>query len=138
MANTIPGTRRREAGPRRLLLLLLLVLMAAGCGGDLAVAPPVDLDRGRAVLRDALDAWKGGQPYDALAGGTPPIRVADEDWLAGLRLTSYRIDPKDQLVGAMLRCPVSLSLKDKAGKTVKKRACYNVTTSPAPAVIRQD
>jgi hypothetical protein len=136
MTTGIPGTWPRGAGSRR--PLLLLVLMVPGCGGGQPVAPPVDPDRGRAVLREALDAWKGGKPHDSLAGQTPPIRVADEDWLTGLRLTSYQIDPKDQVTGDALRCPVTLSLKDKAGTAIKKRVSYNVTTSPSPSVIRQD
>lgn len=118
--------------------LLLYALLAAGCGGAGAVAPPVDPDQARAVLRSTLDAWKAGRPHDAPGPESPPVRVADEEWLAGARLVAYEPLPKDQVVGVALRCPVKLTVQDRAGKTIKKTVTYNVTTAPTPAVIRQD
>jgi hypothetical protein len=114
------------------------LVLASGCGVGVAVSPPVDAEQGRVVLREVLDAWKAGKTCDDLAGQSPPIRVADEDWLAGFRLVSYETAPKDQLIGDVLRCTVSLSLKDKAGKAVKKRVAFNIATAPSPSVIRQD
>jgi len=135
MFKTINDNRLHAA---RLAAGLLMLMMAPGCGGGRTEAPPVDADQGRVVLRNALDAWKSGKPSDSLAGETPPVRVADEDWLAGMQLVSYEIDPKDKLIGDVLRCPVALSLKEKTGKGVKKRVYYNVATAPSPSVIRQD
>ncbi|MHC5543833.1 hypothetical protein ACYOEI_36865, partial [Singulisphaera rosea] len=79
-----------------------------------------------------------GKTSASLAEQSPPIRVADEDWVAGLQLVSYEVDSKDQLVGDVLRCPASHSLKEKSGKATKKRVYFNITTAPTASVIRQD
>ncbi|WP_422926165.1 hypothetical protein [Singulisphaera sp. PoT] len=119
--------------------VLLLALVFSGCGvGGQPMSPPVDPDKGRNVLREVLDAWKDGKPYETFTAQGASTRVADEDWLEGQTLVAFEVDTKDQLIGDVLRCPVSLSLKDKGGKGSKKRVYYNVTTAPTPSVIRQD
>lgn len=139
MPTDMPRAIHGRSRPCRIIGPSLLILaMTTGCSETTPVAPPVDAERGRAVLRDTLDAWKKGTSTDSLAGQSPPIRVADEDWVAGMQLVSYEIDPKDQVVGDVLRSPVALSLKDESGKSVNKRVYYNVATAPSPSVIRQD
>jgi hypothetical protein len=119
------------------LLLLLGLVFAPGCGGS-----PPSKEANPAVAREALattlKAWKEGEKPDALAARTPPIRVADEDWLAGLRLEDYQVDPTDRMLGTSLNCRVSLTLKDTKGKTLKKKAVYSVGTDPALTIIRQE
>ena len=124
----------------RMLLALTLIsppLVATGCGGS-AAARPIDKDTARRALHDALEAWKGGEPHGALAKRPSPIRVADEDWLAGARLLSYRVEPADQQIGANLTCGVVLTMKGPNGRKAKKRVSYQVGTDPVPMVIRQD
>ena len=96
----------------RMLLALALgfpLLVAAGCGGSVA-ARPVDEDTARRALHEALEAWKGASPTTPCRNA-PPIRVADEDWLAGARLLSYRVEPGDEQIGTNLTCDVVLTLK---------------------------
>jgi hypothetical protein len=128
---------RPDMKARLLLLLILALAFAPGCGGT-----PPSKEANPAVAREALattlKAWKDGEKPDALAARTPPIRVADEDWLAGLRLEDFQVDPADRMIGTSLNCPVSLTLKNTTGKTLKKKAVYSVSTDPALTVIRQE
>jgi len=124
----------------RMLLALALgfpPLVAAGCGGS-AAARPVDEDTARRALNEALEAWKGGEPHGALSKRPEPIRVADEDWLAGARLLSYRVEPGDEQIGTNLTCDVVLTLKSPNGRKARKRVSYRIGTDPVPMVIRQD
>ena len=124
---------------RTLLALALAspLLVAAGCGGSVA-ARPVDEDVARQALLEALEAWKGGEPHDALSKRPSPVRVADEDWLAGARLLSYQVEPGGEQIGTNLTCDVVLTLKGKNGRKAKKRVAYRIGTDPVPMVIRQD
>jgi hypothetical protein len=114
------------------VLVLAFAVALPGCGGA-AAARPADPELARQALRDALDAWQRGTAHDASA-----VRVADEDWLAGSKLVSYRVSDRDQPLGAHLRCRVDLTLRDARGKTVARKAVYDVATDPRPAVIRLD
>jgi hypothetical protein len=124
--------------PRALLLLAPALAWACGCGGDLSASRPADPERARQALHAALDAWKAGRTPDDAGHLSPPIRIADEDWLAGLRLVDYRPEPGDRLIGTSLRCPVVLTLHGRRGKDRKKRVTYTINTDPELTVVRQD
>ncbi|MFO0953314.1 MAG: hypothetical protein U0835_19585 [Isosphaeraceae bacterium] len=116
-------------------LSLSLSAVLSGCGGESQAAASADPGRAREVLREALDAWKKGDPH-----GSPstPVRVADEDWLSGAKLISYRIAPGDEALGARRRCPVVLTLAGRKGKPQTRTVHYDVAIDPAPSVIRLD
>src|SRR4051812_31909119 len=97
---------RIPQGPCALLLLAPALAWVSGCDGSVTASRPADPERARQALHAALDAWKEGRTRDDAARFSPPIRVADEDWLAGLRLVDYRLEPGDRLFGTGLRCPV--------------------------------
>ncbi|MFO0907465.1 MAG: hypothetical protein U0794_03750 [Isosphaeraceae bacterium] len=115
-------------------LALVLAITASGCGGA-AVARPASPDAAQSALRATLDAWQRGEKH-----GEGGVRVADEDWLAGQTLVSYRLlEPGDSaVVGIHLHCPVELTLRGPRGKAVKRRVTYEVTTEPTPSVLRLD
>jgi hypothetical protein len=132
---TQPRIPRR---PRALLLLAPAMAWGCGCGGSATASRPADPERARQALHAALDAWKAGQTRDDAARLSPPIRVADEDWLAGLKLVDYRLEPGDRVIGTGLRCPVVLTLRDRRGKARKKPVLYAINTDPTLTVVRQD
>jgi hypothetical protein len=93
---------------------------------------------GRPALLAALDACTGGEPPDALAKRSPPIRVSDGDWMSGTHLQGYRADDEGKLVGSDVSYSVELELKNAKGKVSKKTAVYAVTTRPQLMVLRQN
>lgn len=117
----------------------LLALLFAGCG-EVSASRPADPEAARTALRDVLDSWQRGDAHAAPAARPNPIRVADEDWLAGTKLVSYKVDDRkaDSPTDALLRCPVVLTLRNAQGRTVKKRVVYEVSTDPVASVIRHD
>lgn len=126
---------------RRDLLSLglgLVLLGVCGCGGASSPVAVTSPDRARTALKDAMESWKRGDPYGAPQDLSPPIRVADEDWLSGAKLLDYRLDAGDQLIGTSLRCPVSITLKDAKGRKTKRQVLYSVNTEPVLSVVRQD
>lgn len=112
-------------------LVLAVALAMSGCGS--AAARPADPDLARQALVEALDSWQRGAAHDAA-----PVRVADEDWLAGARLVSYRVAPSEEAIGAHRRFAVELTLRDARGRAAARKAHYDVSTDPTPAVIRLD
>jgi hypothetical protein len=123
---------------RTLLGALLALLWLAGCGPGGGAPTPADPALARQTLAAALDAWKAGEPHDAPAKRPEPIRVADEDWLAGARLVDFQIGDPEPLSGPRLRLPATLKLKDPRGKAVERRVVYLVALEPGRMVIRQD
>jgi hypothetical protein len=117
---------------------LALAACAAGCGASAGTARPPDREAARQALRTALDAWKSGEKYNALASATSPIRVADEDWLAGVKLVDYQIESKEDEIGSRLACSVVLTIQDPKGRPARRQVVYNVATEPTPSIIRQD
>lgn len=116
-----------------------LLLLPSGCGGPTDAAVVADPARARGALTRALDAWKGGQPHDSPGQLTPPVRVADEDWLSGVALVEYQIGDTQrvQSSGGTSYWPVELTLRG-AGGTSKRGVTYVITTDPELSVIRQD
>ena len=115
----------------------LLIGASSGCGTP-APAATSNPDRARTILRDVLESWKRGEPSNAPAKLSPPVIVADEDWLAGATLSDYHIEPNDHMIGTALRCPVSITVPNAKGKTKARTVFYLVTTEPILRVDRQD
>ena len=122
---------------RSIHILAVLILFAAGCGGPSAPRP-ADPEVAQRALAEALDDWKRGEPCDVPARRSPPVRVADEEWLAGARLVGYSIEPGSRPVGAAIQVPVTLTVAGKKGKPAKHRVVYDVLTDPTRSIIRQD
>lgn len=126
----------RCVAPRRgaLLCLALLVLCAAGCGGGAA-----RLDRALAdqSLVRCLDTWKEGRPAASLADESPAIVCVDDDWNAGVKLTSYEILHGSAVEdGFNVHVSVALQLQDQDGRAVSREVPYVVGTSPQITVFR--
>jgi hypothetical protein len=126
-----PSSRARLAAP-------LLLAALAGCAAQATEPTPADPARAREALAAVLDAWKAGEPHDAPARRPDPIRVADEDWLAGLRLLDYHLGEPEPTAGSSLHLPATLTLQGPRGKPVRRQVVYDVALAPAPMVVRQD
>ena len=129
---------RRPPWPAGGLMLTTILMSILGSGGCNPTARPSDPGEGRKALQATLEAWKGGEKPEALAGRSPSIHVSDGDWKSGLLLKSYRADDEGRLIGSDLSYSVALELKNSRGKLVKKNAVYAVTTHPQLLVFRQD
>ena len=124
---------RRSAFPIRLLALLAVIV--AGCTAS-RYSDPVDTERARETLNTALEGWKKGDSPSVLKDGTPAISVQDADWLAGAKLVDYQLTAEGKAVASNLRVPVTLTIRSKQGKDVKKNVTYIVGTSPVLTIFR--
>ena len=119
------------------LAVLAASWLAAGCGGGAAPAP-TDPDAARRHLTAALDAWKAGGAQAELSKQTPPVHVLDRDWEKGSKVSDYTLEGEGKPLGAGVQWPVSLSLVNEKGKSIKKRVVYVVNTGDVIAIARQD
>jgi hypothetical protein len=110
-----------------------LAVLAAGCRPTPA---PSDPDLARETLRQALEAWKRGDPPDALAKADPPVVAADRQWQGGAKLLDYTIHPAVEPKGFDQHFTATLSLQDAAGKRTQQKAAYDVSTTPKRVVVR--
>jgi hypothetical protein len=124
---------------RKVVVLVLVIgALASGCNGPNHVPPAAaDSTAARSALETALAAWKQGSSPEQLAQNEPPIAVADEDWLADVKLVDYQLLPGEEAAGVSIRWPVRLTLASGAGrKTID--AVYVIATSPAIHIARAD
>jgi hypothetical protein len=125
-------------------ILPWLLALLAGCaslsaGGCTSRPPPADPALAREILSAALDAWKRGEESDSLQDRDPPIFVADREWAAGKKLVNYKVDEKDRVFGAALRCSVQLTFDvGMRGKPRTRKATYCVGTNERLTVVRED
>jgi hypothetical protein len=117
-----------------LALLVLTVLCQSGCQ---PAAQPVAPEQARDVPRQALDAWKQGERPEAFQERTGTTAV-ERRWTQGVRLLAYDIQGDGRMDGFDWQGQVRLSLQDALGKKMTERALYNVSTSPARVVVRND
>ena len=99
--------------PARVPFLICIwpcVAALAGCGGG--PPAPVDAERARTALVDALEAWKEGHSAEELRQRRPAIHVTDVQWRNGTRLFAYRLVDDGRARGANLHCQVELTLAD--------------------------
>jgi hypothetical protein len=128
------------ACPSRILLILMIGILVgtSGCDGPNHTPPAVaDSTAAKVALETALGAWKQGVSADELASNTPPLVVADEDWLAGAQLIDFQLLTGEQTSGVSIRWPVRLTLAS-SGKNRTVEATYVIATSPAIHIARAD
>jgi hypothetical protein len=116
-----------------LLLLAAIPALAPGCG---PARPQADIDRGRAAVTAALDNWKGNEPPERLKALPDPVEFTEE-LRATHVLTGYaigKVDPSDREV---IRYTVTLTLKDRKGKTADREVVYAVALK-TPVVVARD
>lgn len=119
----------------RCAFLFLLALAGFGCQSH--TTPGHDPERARTVLVTALDAWKSGSPQ-SLATQSPPIRLQDDDLMAGLKLVSYELVNPKLLILPFNDVLVLLDLQDSRGKSIRKNVSYQVGLEPILMVQRSD
>ena len=121
---------------RNLVVLAALLLALTGCGVGPKLAAPVEPAKALAALRATLDAWKAGQPIESVGQATPPVVAQDFDWMAGAKLTDYKLLSDGEALDANLRVPVQLTLRDAQGRATTKTVAYIVGTDPKLTVFR--
>jgi hypothetical protein len=120
---------------RRLILLCLLLFI--GCSGSQPTDDIEQSDQMLNVLKTALDAWKDGTA-ETLARRASPIRFADDDLAAGRRLIAYRLDDPEISALPFESVFVDLTLQTSDGKKVERTVGYQISLSPALAVLRSE
>jgi len=101
-----------------LLLGLPIFVALAGC------SKPEDLNKARAGVESALEAWKKAQDPKSLAG--QDIEINEPDWQSGHRLLDYTVKSSASQPQQGPRVVVVLNMKSKAGKTVTTEVAYEV------------
>lgn len=122
---------------RRDCLFFIFALALCGCGRSLPDAPIRLNDTEQRAVIDAMDRWKKGESPEALAKGTPPIKVIDGDWKAGAKLIAWRLVEEPKNKGIIRRIPVELKLRDDKGKTITRVVRYSVSVNPSPSIVRE-
>lgn len=120
---------------RQLILGAVGVVLIAGCSGK-KPPEPVDAEQARELLCDVLESWKNGDTIAALRDRSPPVIVADEDWLEGARLTRFQLKDPGDLVGTNLRAQVTLHLQDRRGQNLAPRTVEYIVSPNS--VVRAD
>ena len=112
---------------------LLIASLLVGCSPS--APPPTDSASARAVVEEALAAWKEAATVQSLRDRSDAVFVADPRWEAGWRLDGYEV--VDQIVdGFQARCKVNLSLTDPQGKPAREAAEYLATIAPKRTLTR--
>lgn len=121
---------------RRLGLVAVFVSMAlAGCGGAKKVVP-LEPAKARDALKTALDEWKAGKAAESLQQLSPPVHIADGDWVNGAKLQDYAILSEGEAAHNKLNVPVRLTLQPSSGAKTEKTVIYFVSTGPSIAIVR--
>jgi hypothetical protein len=114
-------------------LIGVSLLLLVGCDHGLQV-PPSDVATARVLLDQSLRSWSEGKTVEDLRNQTPPVFVAEDNWLRGSALSKYSIDDAGELYGSNARFNVTLQMETEGSKTVR----YLVTTVPALTIAKED
>jgi hypothetical protein len=115
------------------ILFLTSALVLAGCSSS---RPQSDIDRGRQAVTAALDSWKSKDPPEKLKSLPDPVEFTEE-LRTTYTLTDYSLGKIDSTDKDVIRYTVSLTLKDKKGKTSEREAVYAVSLR-TPIVVARD
>ena len=112
---------------------MLIASLLLGCSPS--APPPTDSASARAVVENALAAWKEAATVQSLRERNDSLIVSEPRWEAGWRLDGYEV--VDQVVdGFQTRCKVNLSMIDPQGKPSREAAEYLATAAPKRTVTR--
>lgn len=119
------------------VVLFMPLAILVGCWT--AEKPPsvMELERGREAVTTALEAWQQGKVQE-LTGRTPPIRFVDDDLVEGCQLISFSLEELNQPNSSINDVRVMLDLRNPQGRTVSRKATYQVSLEPKIAVLRAD
>jgi len=118
-------------------ILLISLLLIAGCSQAEESVDGEQSDRMLSALTTALDAWKNATPT-TLASREQPIRFVDDDLAAGRKLLAYQLDDPDSAIVPFENVFVILMLQTADGKTIERKVGYQVSLTPAVAVLRSE
>lgn len=110
------------------------LLLLSGCQTK---SRPSDQSIAQQSIEKMLETWKSGGKATDLKGATPSIIAVDDDWERNVVLNDYRVETNPFNDGANLHFTVSLTLKNKQGKEVKKEQVYIVGTNPVITIFRK-
>jgi hypothetical protein len=130
------GGRSSAPGRFGLVVFAFLLLAVIGCGGP--AVPASDVAGATELLKRSLDDWKAGKTTDELAGGKPPVFVAEDLWQKGYKLDSYGIAEPGQMLGTNVRLVVDIEASHPRLGKRKQSQAYLVTTTPALTISRED
>lgn len=119
----------------RFAALGCLSLALAGCNRS-NVPEPVNTDEAGKRLTEALEAWRGGEEYGALARRSPPVIFTEPLWEAGTRLLDFELGPVE-LHGRQGRCTARLTLQDMDGQRRERSIGYLIDTTPNVVIVRE-
>lgn len=122
---------------RTWLALLCAALLLTGCHRQY---PLVEADA-RAAMKDFLDTWQQGQPFDSLKSRQPRVFGGDEDWQGGAKLVRYEITeyrPNELNLICTVTLITSRPSTDEASPPIEemKVVTYTVATKPVVTVFR--
>ena len=122
--------------PMRLAVAVFISLPFCGCRP--AAPPATSVESATRLLQSTLEAWITGATVAQMRDQQPPVYVADELWLQGMRLKHFNIDGAGQPFGTNVRFHVTLEGSDAQGRKVERRVKYLVATTPAQSIARED
>ena len=116
----------------QLALVAALLAFTVGCGRKVEyVAEP---EKATAILESVLAAWRDGATCEDLRGRSPPIHVADEQWLRGATIESFTLG-EGRSFGPSTRFEVTLV---GPAPINTRKVVYVVSTQPAISVTLGD
>ena len=119
----------------RCVIALGLLALVTGCGSG-SSRPESEIERGRAAVAAALDAWKANEPPSKLKSLPDPVEFSDE-----LRkthaLTDYTLGKVEDSGKDVVHYEATLSLKDKKGKQTTLKVVFAVVLK-SPVVVSRD
>ncbi len=114
--------------PTKVTTAVLVVFIISGCQRQRPQV--VDPDRATATLRDVLDAWTSGAARESLLTASPPIHVADAEWIRGRKLLEYKVESGSS--------EVLLTVQTEDGMREQHAASYRIDTEPSLVVVHEE
>lgn len=67
-----------------------VLLVLCGCEA-IPAPPPPKRDEAKQTLERALASWREGETVEGMAKASPPIKVSDQKWEGGKKLTKFEL-----------------------------------------------
>jgi hypothetical protein len=115
------------------LVILVGLMFLPGCRRG--IDPDADQGTADSALRTAMEAWKSGKSQADLENGSPSIIFNEDDLRVGKQLIDFKME-SSTMRGRQVHCGVRLSLKEKDGKEVERKAVYIIDTTPRIVIVR--